>query len=240
MLSAAERSRRLREKRRNEGKCVACGKNDPEADSTRCTTCNTKHSQDSKRRHGDRRASGLCYCGTAVVPGFLTCEPHKSAASERYSERAKTGCARCGKPSDQRQCGDCRLLSAIANKKSRAKLRDETYARYGGECACCGEKEPLFLSIDHIDNDGAAHREASKYGKQFTSERIYRWLRDNSYPPGFQVMCMNCNIGKERNGGVCPHEHARRNSSVSQGEGCHEGCGPTPCSTMEQKQDFHT
>jgi hypothetical protein len=28
----------------------------------------------------------------------------------------------------------------------------------------------------------------------------------HGYPEGFQVLCMNCNWGRYRNGGVCPHE----------------------------------
>ena len=34
---------------------------------------------------------------------------------------------------------------------------------------------------------------------------MYGWLRRNSYPEGFQVLCHNCNLGKKINGGVCPH-----------------------------------
>lgn len=34
---------------------------------------------------------------------------------------------------------------------------------------------------------------------------MYRWLMKNKYPSGFQVLCWNCNMGKQINGGVCPH-----------------------------------
>src|SRR5262252_4538483 len=36
--------------------------------------------------------------------------------------------------------------------------RLEMIAAYGGECACCGETEPVFLTLDHVNGDGAAHR----------------------------------------------------------------------------------
>lgn len=73
---------------------------------------------------------------------------------------------------------------------------------YGDRCSCCGETQPLFLTIDHIDNDGAAHRR--KVGNS-SHNNIYGWLVRNKYPAGFQVLCMNCNQGKHRNGGICPH-----------------------------------
>lgn len=40
----------------------------------------------------------------------------------------------------------------------RRRLRAEVIAAYGGRCACCGEATPEFLSIDHVNNDGAQHR----------------------------------------------------------------------------------
>lgn len=82
-------------------------------------------------------------------------------------------------------------------------LRDAAYEAYGGKrCVCCGETTEQFLSIDHVHNDGAKHRREEMNG---SSTAIYRWLKKNGYPPGFQVLCMNCNFGKARNGGICPH-----------------------------------
>ena len=34
---------------------------------------------------------------------------------------------------------------------------------------------------------------------------IYIWLKNNNFPEGFQVLCFNCNCGKARNKGICPH-----------------------------------
>ncbi len=35
------------------------------------------------------------------------------------------------------------------------------------------------------------------------------WLKANNFPPGFQTLCHNCNIGKHRNKGICPHKQKR-------------------------------
>ena len=81
------------------------------------------------------------------------------------------------------------------------RLQVAAMEAYGGyRCACCGEDEPLFLTLDHVNDDGSKHR------AQIGKVNIYRWLRDNGYPEGFQVLCMNCNHGRMRNGGICPHQ----------------------------------
>ena len=58
-------------------------------------------------------------------------------------------------------------------------------------CVFCGEDCDIFLTIDHINNDGAIHRKSLK------SNWIYRWLRLNNYPTGFQTACYNCNCAKQ-------------------------------------------
>ena len=89
-------------------------------------------------------------------------------------------------------------------KRNQDRIRREVYAAYGTICARCGEAETKFLSIDHINNDGAEERRSGKYGS--SGSAFYLWLRKNSFPAGYQVLCMNCQVGKHRNNGVCPHQ----------------------------------
>jgi hypothetical protein len=77
---------------------------------------------------------------------------------------------------------------------------------YGNACACCGETTPKFLTIDHIHNDGASARKEKLHPKD--SYGFYRWLVKNKFPKEFQILCMNCNFGKSRNNGVCPHQES--------------------------------
>jgi hypothetical protein len=102
------------------------------------------------------------------------------------------------------------LIKKNRHRERAEKLRKKVINHYSnGEfiCACCGEKEYEFLCIDHINGGGAAHRKSlSPDGKSNRSGvTVYNWLIKNNYPPGFQVLCVNCNWGKRRTG-VCPHK----------------------------------
>lgn len=97
-------------------------------------------------------------------------------------------------------------------KNKRIRLKKAAMAAYGGECcSCCGETTIEFLSIDHINNDGAAHRRNIKNGY---GNKMYEWLHHNKYPPGFQVLCMNCNFAKGHFG-VCPHKREKNDKDLS-------------------------
>lgn len=82
------------------------------------------------------------------------------------------------------------------------RLQDEAIRAYGGyACSWCGIDEPLVLCLDHVENNGNAHRKELGF---LGGARLYKWLRDRGYPTGFQVLCMNCNHAKHRNKGVLP------------------------------------
>jgi len=73
---------------------------------------------------------------------------------------------------------------------------------YGNKCACCGEEQPEFLSIDHIGGGGNAHRKS--IGDR-ARVNFYLWLQKEGYPKGFRALCMNCNTSLGFHG-YCPHQ----------------------------------
>jgi hypothetical protein len=73
---------------------------------------------------------------------------------------------------------------------------------YGGHCACCGETELVFLSLDHLNDNGAEHRRQLRE-EGINGNGLYRRLRQLDYPSGYQVLCFNCNWAKSHGG--CPH-----------------------------------
>lgn len=89
------------------------------------------------------------------------------------------------------------------NQKFRDKTKYDLYEYYGNKCACCGETEMKFLSIDHVNGGGNKHRKNFCGG---SSIGLMIEIKRRGYPPEFQLLCMNCNSGKYRNGGVCPHK----------------------------------
>lgn len=90
-------------------------------------------------------------------------------------------------------------------QRGRARLKIEVLSAYAGgtpKCACCGESDIRFLTLDHIENNGAAERrEVGRKGYGF-----YAFLRREGFPQnGYQVLCFNCNCSKRSTNNVCPH-----------------------------------
>ena len=86
------------------------------------------------------------------------------------------------------------------------QIKEGIFEHYGTECECCGETQIEFLSIDHINGGGNKHRRDLGGGTSF-----FKWLRDENYPPGFRVLCMNCNWALGRLG-YCPHNERGESS----------------------------
>lgn len=127
-----------------------------------------------------------------------------NARSKAFREKGL--CATCGEPATHGVCCE-RHWNYFRDRN--IKERENIFNHYGWKCACCGESNPKFLTIDHIDNNGAVHRATSftnKNSKHVAGVIMYRWIRKHGYPDNFQTLCFNCNCGKQRNDGTCPHK----------------------------------
>lgn len=92
-------------------------------------------------------------------------------------------------------CTSCR------SKKERSQLRLDFLKAFDSICNCCGEKDPRFLTLDHVNNDGNEHRKLLK------EHQIIREAKNEGWPKNkYQCLCFNCNSGRASNGGVCPHK----------------------------------
>ena len=112
-------------------------------------------------------------------------------------------CVRCkkDKATKSKHCLSCWTLRQEQGRKRQVKLKRLVMETYGGvRCACpgCGVVDLRFLTIDHINGGGNKH--AKEHGGH-----LHRWLLNHDFPPGYQVLCFNCNMGRAINGGVCPH-----------------------------------
>jgi hypothetical protein len=173
--------------------CRKCGETKTVADfpthavDYRCLKCVGEY---ALRKYHEKRS--------AMTPDEL--KAHKARINERQN---KSRNERLASMSEADRLAYMVTINA-GNTERRYAVRDAAYQAYGGyRCACCGETERAFLSIDHIHNDGAKHKREANIK---TGEQMYRWLARNKFPPGFQILCMNCQWGKRNNKGVCPHQ----------------------------------
>ena len=100
-----------------------------------------------------------------------------------------------GKPSSL-----CKTHFAHGVLVNRRRTRSEVMAAYGNKCACCGEQNLFFLTLDHVNRDGAAER-----GGSVDNKATYAKARRENFPDIYQILCFNCNCGRELNDGICPH-----------------------------------
>lgn len=149
-----------------------------------CSECGEDKPLTDYYRRADGRTRGCCKsCHIAKRNARVAADPRRYAAHGAKYRAAHRDDITARKTADY------------------AAVRSDCIAAYGGACACCGETEPMFLDLDHVGSDGAAHRREVGQGTRF-----YRWLRKNGYPDSVQILCASCNQGKARNGGMCPHQ----------------------------------
>jgi len=183
--------------------------------------------EEKKAEYHARKNKGLCIqCGIEKATDGVLCEKHgKERTVTNRTRRANfikyRDCIDCGHKLDDNRltrCSECLLVNSISvlrfrekmkpellekARGFRKKIKDEVFNAYGGwVCACCNESIKEFLSLDHINGGGNQQRKILKLDN---GHRFYLWLKANNFPPGFQVLCMNCNFGK-RYSMVCPHK----------------------------------
>lgn len=124
----------------------------------------------------------------------------------RYVKKTFTEiqCLNCQKTfmptkSNQKFCEWKTCGKSYTGKIKRKELREQIFQMYGTECACCGENQREFLTIEHIDGGGREHR------KGRGSESFYREIASEYRPDLYEILCMNCNHARGIYG-FCPHE----------------------------------
>lgn len=162
-----------------------------------------------KRRYDSRKSSQRCVdCGVTITNGASRCDEHLAKAVTRsriYQERNITLglCIKCGSPAKTKNhCPRCQENNRASQKKYSNKRYNCVMDHYGRACTCCGEKNLKFLTIDHINGNGKSHRRNCQ---------IYQTLYADFKLSGIwseevAVLCYNCNCGRYRNGGTCPHK----------------------------------
>lgn len=205
---------------RNCGRCDAClGIAAPEG-AKHCRSCRQVKPVESFARRNDTggrrnqcmscRNTGMNSTRCAQCGGHFARQNHTRDICGKCRPEITKPCAHCGgqfvgSMEQRRYCSaTCRdAVQDEQRRETRRKVRLDALQAYSSgapTCACCGESALLFLALDHINGGGAKQRKETGGGG------FYSWLRRHDYPAGFQVLCHNCNFGRQLNGGVCPHQ----------------------------------
>ena len=113
------------------------------------------------------------------------CAKHPELEGERLS--CNGTCFGCHK--ERAKVGMLRRKDTV---RRQWKYKQMVFDHYGRGCLRCGINDPDVLTIDHTNQDGAAHRIKFGYNSK-GSAGLYRWLVKNKFPEGFRVLCFNCN-----------------------------------------------
>lgn len=84
-----------------------------------------------------------------------------------------------------------RKRNNVVRQIRRIKYKLEMIYAYGEKCTNCSENNPLFLVLDHINNNGNFEIKGTSF---------YQRLKLLGYPGNgtqLQLLCHNCNAGKE-------------------------------------------
>ncbi len=104
--------------------------------------------------------------------------------NKRHKDGLANGCKKCRREDQTKYWNEGGAKEIGKVRRQRNKI--EAFEAYGGcKCIGCGETELVVLSIDHINGGGSKHR------KTLTAN-FYNWLKTNKFPPGYRVLCMNC------------------------------------------------
>jgi hypothetical protein len=85
-------------------------------------------------------------------------------------------------------------------KKHKEERWALVLAAYGAHCACCGETDLHFLTLDHIG--GGGHKDKRLIGYISILKRV---IEEGFPKEKYRILCMNCNWGT-RGGRKCPHQ----------------------------------
>jgi len=131
---------------------------------------------------------------------------------DTYTQEKQIKCNGCGMTKERNQfylrkktgtlyqslCKSCVNKRGVERER---RIRIQMINHYGGKCACCGESHREFLAFDHVNGGGNKHRKIDNIRK------LHMWLYQQKCPPGFRVLCNNCNFSYGAFG-YCPHQQS--------------------------------
>jgi len=146
------------------------------------------------------------YCSSCKVPAG---RERSRLYSRIYYRANREKCIELTRRSQERNRDHYLRTRREYEAKKIARVIPLVLGHYSGgnfACACCGQKERDFLTIDHVNGQG--YRMTRELGIPRGGSELYRWLVRNHFPSGFAVLCANCNSSKGKHG-VCAHKQVK-------------------------------
>ena len=195
--------KRYAERDAKRGICKNTGcSNKPTGEKSYCNACNARSTRNGAKRATVRKAAGICVdCGNEPAWNSKTrceCCHRKNIESVQQLAKRRIAEGKCGRCGDHvlepgyRSCRGC-----IDDRRAfHAALKLEVLKAYGGAiCIGCDETEICVLQINHIGGGGHAHAlEIGNGNVAVGRSKMYRWLKQQGYPEGYNVTCANCNL----------------------------------------------
>lgn len=229
MPSKALQLREWRADRKRKDLCLEC----PKPARLGLTTCGEHPSRAGSLRlwRETKKEAGICVdCSRRAAKGRTLCQYHLDklkAAYKKRSEGRRTRrglCVRCrnGTPALPRSsfCQKHKEEAAAEHRlkdfKKREALKIEVLEAYGGcRCVCCGDEHIEWLSLEHPNNDGAAHRRRLLHTLHVSNRcghKFYFKLKQLGFPRDVEmvVLCLPCQQARTRGTKICPHEKERQ------------------------------
>jgi hypothetical protein len=156
------------------------------------------------RSNRDGLKSWCKTCRTRAYREWRQANPEIRRAADRRWKKANPGKLRAAETRYRATHPEYREKARGRARQWKRAFRNAVLDHYGRSCACCGATENL--TIDHVNGGGKAHR-IELFGRDSVNIEFYRWLIEQNFPPGFQVLCKPCNSSKGE-GTACHLVHA--------------------------------
>jgi len=139
---------------------------------------------------------------------FKSSKNKKTTKTQKITK--KPNMVKAGKDAEKKK----RLTEGLSNPEGKKLYYDvmAVYSKRKGyskpTCFCCKLSDWKFLVLDHIKNRSKDH-------KNYSGVSMAKKLKRDKYPAGIQVLCHNCNTGKEIFGGIkCPHNLSKNGQNI--------------------------
>jgi hypothetical protein len=124
--------------------------------------------------------------------------PKLSLEEKRYRQEKK-------KNYDEKYKPTRHIKRAKLGKQLRYKIINY-YSNGTMKCIRCGFSDIRALTIDHINGGGCDH-------KKQINRPLMTWIKQNNFPDGFQILCMNCQKIKQIENGEIQYKKKRKLSA---------------------------